>query len=112
MEMNYEFDKKEEAARLDREKKEAIAAADKKRQNIILMSISGIGILILGFAIFAYRSYLQKQRANVEITKQKHLIEEKQKEILDSIHYAKRIQKSLLTSERYIRRNLDRMIQG
>lgn len=111
MEMNYEFDKKEEAARLEQEKKEVLAAADKKRQNIILMAISGIGLLVLGFAIFAYRSFLQKQKANVEITRQKHLIEEKQKEILDSIYYARRIQRSLLTSERYIRRNLGRMIR-
>lgn len=29
-------------------------------------------------------------------------VEEKQKEILDSIHYAKRIQTALLTSEKYI----------
>lgn len=33
---------------------------------------------------------------------QKFIIEEKQKEILDSIHYAKRIQQAMLTSEEYI----------
>jgi hypothetical protein len=37
-----------------------------------------------------------------EIVSQKHIIEEKQKEIIDSIRYARRIQSSLLPTERYI----------
>jgi PAS domain S-box-containing protein len=37
------------------------------------------------------------------------IIKEKQKEILDSIHYAKRIQTALLTSEKYIERNLNKL---
>jgi hypothetical protein len=41
--------------------------------------------------------------------KQKQEVEEKQKEILDSIHYAKRIQTALLTSEYYIEKNLKRL---
>jgi hypothetical protein len=41
-----------------------------------------------------------------EIEKQKKVIEERQKEILDSIHYAKRIQKSLLPSNRYLEKKL------
>jgi tetratricopeptide (TPR) repeat protein len=105
-EMNYEFDKKEASARLEQEKKEAVAAADAKRQRIILLAVSGLGVLVLGFALFAYRSFLQKKRANHEITRQKHLIEEKQREILDSIHYAKRIQQSLMPSEKYLARLL------
>jgi len=107
--MNYEFEKKEAATRLEQEKKEAIAGSERRKQRIILFAISGFGLLVLGFAIFAYRSYLQKQRANLEITKQKEIIEEKQKAILDSIHYAKRIQTALLTSEVYIKRQINRL---
>ena len=40
------------------------------------------------------------------------MIEEKQKEILDSIHYAKRIQTALLTSEKYIERNLNKLTKN
>jgi len=105
--MQYEFDKKESATRLDQEKKDAIATAETKKQRIILFAISGFGLLVLGFAIFAYRSFLQKKRANIEISNQKHLIEEKQKEILDSIYYARRIQSSLMPNEKYIARILD-----
>ena len=66
-------------------------------------------LLVLGFAIFAYRSYRQKQKANIEISKQKEVIEEKQKEILDSIHYAKRIQTALLPSEKYLGQSFERL---
>ena len=42
-----------------------------------------------------------------EIQEQKNLVEEKQKEILDSIHYAKRIQSALLPREKFIEKTLD-----
>lgn len=108
-EMNFEFEKKEEEARLEQEKKEAVAAAESRRQRIILLSVSALGILLLAFAIFAWRSFLQKKKANLAIQKQKELIELKQKEILDSIHYAQRIQQSLLPQDAYITRSLARM---
>jgi hypothetical protein len=37
------------------------------------------------------------------------LVEEKQKEILDSINYAKRIQMALLPNEKYIDKSLNRL---
>jgi hypothetical protein len=40
---------------------------------------------------------------------QQKRLEEKQKEILDSIHYAKRIQNSVMTSEKYVAKNLERL---
>ena len=106
-EMNFEFEKREAAARLEQEKKEAVAAAESRRQRIILLSVSVLGVLLLAFAIFAWRSFLQKKKANLAIQKQKELIELKQKEILDSIHYAQRIQRSLLPQDAYIRRLLN-----
>lgn len=39
-----------------------------------------------------------------EVVSQKELLEEKQKEILDSIRYAKRIQTSLMPTEKYLRK--------
>jgi hypothetical protein len=49
----------------------------------------------------------QQQKVIIEI--QKELVEEKQKEILDSIRYAKRIQDALLTPKTYIERNINRL---
>jgi tetratricopeptide (TPR) repeat protein len=107
--MNYEFDKKEAARLADQVKKDAVAEADKNRQQVILWFVIGGLILVVAFAAFIYRSFLQKQKTNVEITLQKQIVEEKQKEILDSIHYAKRIQQALLTSEKYIEKNILRL---
>jgi hypothetical protein len=39
-------------------------------------------------------------------------LEEKQKEIIDSVKYAKRIQTSLQTSEKYILKNIERLKPG
>ena len=111
LEMNYEFDKKEAAAKLEQEKKEAVSSAESRKQKIVIWSVCGILILVFAFAIYAYRSYLQKRKANEAISRQKEIIEQKQKEILDSIYYASRIQTALLTSETYIKRNLDRLIK-
>jgi len=50
-----------------------------------------------------------RQKAERQLAEQKQLIEEKQKEILDSIHYAKRIQRTLMTSEINVSKLLRRM---
>ncbi len=44
-----------------------------------------------------------------EVVKKNELLEEKQKEILDSIHYARRIQYTLLPAEKYISRILQKL---
>jgi tetratricopeptide (TPR) repeat protein len=106
-EMQFEFDKKEAATKLEQEKREAVTQAESKKQKVIIFSVCGILLLVAIFAVFAFRSYRQKQRANIEITTQKEIIEEKQKEILDSIYYARRIQQSLMTSEKYISKKLE-----
>ncbi|MFL5754442.1 MAG: 7TM diverse intracellular signaling domain-containing protein [Bacteroidia bacterium] len=50
--------------------------------------------------------HLEIQNQKIEVEKQKEKLEEKNKSIIDSINYAKRIQNSLLTSEKYIERKL------
>ncbi|MGZ3865934.1 MAG: tetratricopeptide repeat protein, partial [Bacteroidia bacterium] len=100
--MQYEFDKKEAAAKTEQEKKDAISSAESKKQSIVLILISSMLVLMMVFAAFAYRSFLRKKKANIEISRQKEVIEEKQKEILDSIYYARRIQRALLPNEKYI----------
>lgn len=110
-EMTYEFARKEAFAQAEQEKKDALARADKKKQSIIIASVSGFGLIILVFALFAWRSFLNKKKANLEILAQKKIIEEKQKEILDSIHYARRIQASLMPTERYMEKKLLQLIK-
>lgn len=107
-ELQYEFDKKETAEKAKQDKKDAV-------NNVIIYSIGSGSALLLILAFFIFRSYRQKQRINLIITVQKEevehqktILEEKQKELLDSIYYARRIQRSLLPTERYIERQLQK----
>lgn len=59
-------------------------------------------ITILFFVFFRRENLLFQS----EIIKQKEIVEQKQKEIIDSIQYSKRIQQSLLPKEKYIEKVL------
>jgi len=104
--MQYDFDKKETAIKLEQERKDVVAREETKKKNLVIAGVSVVLLLVLIFAVFVYRSYLQKQKANVLITEQKKLVEEKQKEILDSINYAKRLQEAILPPLHFIQRHL------
>ncbi|MCW3077330.1 MAG: hypothetical protein JWO32_1939 [Bacteroidetes bacterium] len=108
-ELKHEFLKKEETARLEREKQELLSAAENKKQQVLIWCIAGIVLLALFILKFIRRSLAQKKKISLAITFQKDLIEDKQKEILDSIHYAKRIQMVLLPSEKYIEREIQKL---
>lgn len=87
--LSYEYDKRETLAKAEQEKKNVENASAIKRQQIITWSV-GIGLLmLLIFSISLYKRYTFTQ-------KQKHIIDEKNKEILDSITYAKRLQDAIL----------------
>ena len=99
----YEFEKKESLAEAEQEMKDAVTAEEKRKQKIITYSVSCGLFLVLLLALFIFRGYKQKQKANKElaeknilIEKSKHIIEEKNKDITDSINYARRIQKAML----------------
>ncbi len=109
LEMNFEFEKQQAITKLEQEKVESVRKSDAKRQQIILWSIVGILFLLIGFTFYVFKNYKEKNKINQEISHQKHIIEEKQKEILDSIYYASRMQRALMTSERYIDKNLNRL---
>ena len=101
--LNYEFEKKEAVMNEKQEKERAIAKEKDRFQQIVIWSVITGFLLVFVFAAFIFRT-LKTTRL------QKALIEEKQKEILDSIHYAKRIQRSLLPSEKYIQRNVTKLL--
>lgn len=112
-EMKYEFDRKEVKAKLEQEKKDAIALEENRKQMIIRNSFIAGFVLMLLLAVFIFRSYRQKQKAHeiisaqkLEMEKQKNIAEQKQLQILDSINYAKRIQESILIPEADIKRQL------
>ncbi|HXB13915.1 MAG TPA: tetratricopeptide repeat protein [Bacteroidia bacterium] len=105
-EMNFEFEQKQSAEKAEQDKKDAIAEQERKKQNVIRNSFIAGFALMLALAFFILRGYRQKQKANEIIKLQKAVVEEKQKEILDSIHYAQRIQHALLASDATLNKNL------
>jgi tetratricopeptide (TPR) repeat protein len=78
------------------------------RRNQQYATIGGLMLLIV-FAGFMYNRFQVTKKQKEIIESQKKTVEEKQKEILDSIQYAKRIQSSLLTPEKYVERNFERL---
>ncbi|HEX7414206.1 MAG TPA: tetratricopeptide repeat protein [Bacteroidia bacterium] len=97
-EMNFEFEKKEIAAKAEQDKIDAITAQEKKRQQFVIYGVAGVLVLVAVFAVFMYNRFRVTQKQKVIIEKQKHLVEEHQKEIIDSITYAKRLQQAILPS--------------
>ncbi|MGZ3864009.1 MAG: hypothetical protein ACXVPN_12945 [Bacteroidia bacterium] len=71
--------------------------------------------LYLALIPFSLNMYLisefvkARQKAERQLSEQKMLIEEKQKEIIDSIRYARRIQRSQMPNEKFIEKTLDRL---
>ena len=107
--MQYTYEKKELEAKAEQDKKDAIAKAElKQKENERNYFIVGFGLVAV-LALFILRGYKQKQKANEIIAAQKYLVDEKQKEILDSIHYAKRIQTALLPKEKYIDKSFQKL---
>lgn len=83
------------------------------KQQMLIYGVIIAFLLLLLIAILIFRAFKQKQEANriieqqkIEVEKQKELIEEHQKEILDSIQYAKRIQYTLLAHQDFVNENL------
>jgi len=117
--MQYEFDKKEIAAKAEQDKLDAINTEEKKKQQLLLALVSCILILVGVFAVFMFNRFriTSRQKHIIELQKQKvdeayEQLNEKNKEVMDSIHYAKRIQTALITSEKYIANSLNRLMKS
>jgi serine phosphatase RsbU (regulator of sigma subunit) len=95
----YETEKKEKEIELlnkEKEKQAALSLEETKRKNIIIFSVAGGLVLVILFSVFLFNRFRVTNQ-------QKIVIEEKQKEITDSITYAKRIQEAILPPESFIK---------
>jgi len=91
----------------EQDKKDTIAKAESKKQKLITFFV-GLGLLIvLVFAGFVFRSLRIRNKQNKIIVEQKTIVEEKQKEILDSIEYALRIQTAILPPQKIVKQYLE-----
>lgn len=112
-EMQYDFEKKQALADAEQEKLDALSLQERKRQRIIIAGIAAILIAVIVFSIVVFRNNREKKKINTEldaknklVQTQKDLVEEKQKEILDSIQYAEKIQKTLIANQEFLNENV------
>lgn len=89
-----------EIAKQQAEIKAQLASSEKKNLLIIGVFI-GLGIVIIFTILLFNRFRIIKLQKNT-IEQQKHLVEEKNKEITDSIQYAKRIQNAILPPNKLV----------
>ncbi len=116
LEKKYQSEKKDnEIALLNKDK--ALSQKEIESSRLVRNSLLAGVVLILLLLGVSVRAFLNKKKSNEIITLQKsevekqkqladerrEIVEEKQKEILDSIQYAKRIQQAMLTSESYFK---------
>lgn len=127
-EMNYKIEKKSALDSLAFAKETEIRNFEmqkkdleiKSERNIRYFFIAGLLVVIV-FAGFIFNRFQvtnrqkkiieikeqETQKQNLLIIEQKHLVEEKHKEITDSINYAERIQRSFLATKELLDENLN-----
>ncbi len=108
--MQYEFDKKQATDSLktaeEKQLSELTLNAEKSKNRIVLALGSFVLLLVVVFALFmAHRLKLTRRQKTI-IERQKAIVDEKHKEISDSINYAERIQRSFLATKQLLDANL------
>ncbi|MDP1802169.1 MAG: tetratricopeptide repeat protein [Bacteroidota bacterium] len=114
-EMNTKYETEKKDKELIKKDAEITVQSTKAEKQAAQRNYFIVGFILVGLlAVFIYRGYRQKNKANTiieaqkkEVEHQKELIEEKNKEVSDSIHYAQRIQRALLASEKLLTDKLE-----
>ncbi len=105
-----EFDKKETLAKAEQEKKDALAEQEKQLQASREFWIEIICVVIflslISIAFILYKRYKAKKITSEQLASKNKIIEEKNKDITDSITYAKRIQQAKLPDKNEIQKSL------
>jgi tetratricopeptide (TPR) repeat protein len=114
-EYKFNYEKKFAADSVNFARENQVREAEIARQNAELKAkrnqqyaLGGGLLMFIVFSVFIYNRFRVTRKQQAIIQMQKDLMEEKQKQILDSIHYAKRIQNALITNEKYIQRALSK----
>lgn len=105
--VSYQFKKQQELIDIEHRKEITLQQKEKKNQQNLMIAGLIILILLIIFTIYVINRLRHSRSQNKLIEKQNSTLEQKQKEILDSIRYAKRIQQSLLPSEFYFLKHLN-----
>jgi serine phosphatase RsbU (regulator of sigma subunit) len=111
-ESKYESEKKEQQLQLKNSELEKSQMKVSQRNNLIYVFAAAL-LVFLVLLFFVYKQFREKKKANIllvnkneEIEKQKSIIEEKNKDITDSINYSKHIQQAIIPSFKKVREHL------
>jgi tetratricopeptide (TPR) repeat protein len=108
-EFKYNYEKKAAADSVHAVEEKRVVAAQLQQEQTTRYALC-IGLVLLCiFGVFMVRRFRESQKQKAIIEMQKVMVEQKQREVMDSIHYASRIQKSLLPPEKYIDKQLKRL---
>lgn len=105
-EMQFKFDQQQAEERSKQEKQDLINKQQKQRQYYILWTLIFIIAMILLFMWYLNKQRKIERTQRIQINDQKQLVEKKNREILDSITYAKRIQTAILPPDKLVKEYL------
>lgn len=108
-ESQYEYDKQLQKQQLIKKAEAAIVAEKEKRQTLIIVSVVIVLLIVIYFAVVLNKRLKTTRSQKQLIEQQKFSLEQKNKEIIDSITYAKRIQDAMLTSVSYIEEEIKKL---
>jgi serine phosphatase RsbU (regulator of sigma subunit) len=98
LQTQYETDKKIQQIALQNVRIEK-DTAELGRKNLFIIFLTTGLILLFALSFLVYQLYRTKKNDNILLSKQKLVIEQKNRQITDSISYARRIQNAVLSSE-------------
>lgn len=111
--LKYDYNKKEYQQQIEKQKLIAEQNEKETKQRFIINGFVIGLLLILTILFLVIRSYRNNKKNSLiiaqqkhEVEKQHHLLQEKNKEVLDSINYAKRLQYAILPSNETIKKHL------
>ena len=114
LEMEAKFDSEKKELQIKNQSLEIVSQEKQNKQKSLIILLGALALVVSGFfGTMAFINFRKTKKANLiienqklevelkneQITLQKELVDEKQKEIIDSINYAKRIQQAVLTGE-------------
>ncbi len=105
LELNMEFQQQLKQKEMEQQKINIENEEKLKRQRLLSYFFIFAFLLMIGLAFVIYRSYKQKQKANLALEEKNQEILQQKQHIMDSIVYAKRIQDAMLPPEEFIRQN-------
>lgn len=106
VDMTIQFETEKLEMQKKQDIKNALAEEEKKQRLFWIIGISVVLVIVVIFSIFLFTrlNIIRRQKSIIE--HQKIVVEEKSKEVFDSITYARRIQYTLLAQDDYLKEHL------